>query len=46
VPGSSAVYQKTIDAAGDTSSYLKTTLDPKGDVVHIKDKIGGGTIDQ
>lgn len=45
VPGSSAVYQKTIDASDQTSSYLKTTFDPRGNVVHIKDKMGGGNID-
>lgn len=39
VPGSSAVYQKTVDSAGQTSSYLKTTFAPDGSVVHIKDKI-------
>jgi RHS repeat-associated protein len=39
VPGSQAVYQKTVDAAGDTSSFLKTTIDAKGNVIHIKDKI-------
>jgi RHS repeat-associated protein len=39
VPGSQAVYQKTVDAAGTTSSLLKTTSTPAGEVVHIKDKI-------
>jgi len=44
VPGSSAVYQKSVDAAGNTSSYLKTTFDPKGNIIHIKDKLNGGVI--
>lgn len=44
VPGSSAVYQKTVDSAGQTSSYLKTTFAPDGSVVHIKDKINNAII--
>lgn len=44
VAGSSAVYQKIIGADGTTMAYLKTTFDPKGDIVHIKDKLNGGTI--
>ncbi|WP_350016417.1 RHS repeat-associated core domain-containing protein [Rhodanobacter sp. IGA1.0] len=44
VPGSSAVYQKTVDNAGQTSSYLKTTFAPNGSVVHIKDKINNTII--
>jgi len=39
VPGSKAVYQKTVDTSGKTTSMLKTTFDPKGNVVHIKDKL-------
>ncbi|TCV97425.1 RHS repeat-associated protein [Luteibacter rhizovicinus] len=39
VAGSSAVYQKAVDGAGTTTSYLKTTFLPNGDVAHIKDKI-------
>jgi RHS repeat-associated protein len=39
VPGSKAVYQKTVDDAGTTTSMVKTTFDPKGNVVHIKDKL-------
>jgi hypothetical protein len=39
VPGSMAVYQKAVDASGTTTNYIKTTFDPKGIVVHIKDKI-------
>jgi uncharacterized protein RhaS with RHS repeats len=39
VAGSSAVYQKTVDSAGKTSGFLKTTFAPDGSIVHIKDKI-------
>jgi RHS repeat-associated protein len=39
VPGSKAVYQKAVDASGTTTNYVKTTFDPQGNVVHIKDKI-------
>jgi RHS repeat-associated protein len=46
VPGSKAVYQKTVDSAGNTTSYMKTTIDPKGDVVHIKDKINNTLLDK
>jgi len=45
VPGSKAVYQKSVDKAGNTTSYLKTTTDPQGNVLHIKDKLNGGTIE-
>lgn len=41
VPGSYAVYEKQIDAAGDTIQYTKTTYDPAGQIVHVKDKITG-----
>lgn len=41
VPGSSAVYEKQIDAAGSTTQYTKTTYDPSGSIVHVKDKITG-----
>lgn len=44
VPGSSAVYQKTVDSAGQTTGYLKTMFAPDGSVVHIKDKINNVTI--
>ena len=40
VPGSKAVYQKAVNAAGETTSYVKTTVDPRGNVVHVKDKLG------
>ena len=42
VTGSKAVYEKQIDATGKTTQYTKTTYDPEGNIVHIKDKIGGG----
>ena len=42
VPGSSAVYEKQIDATGKTIQYTKTTYDPAGNIVHVKDKISGG----
>jgi hypothetical protein len=41
VPGSKAVYEKQIDASGKTLQYTKTTYDPKGNIVHVKDKITG-----
>jgi hypothetical protein len=44
VPGSSAVYQKTVDSQGTTSGFLKTTFAPNGDIVHVKDKINNTTI--
>lgn len=40
VPGSKAIYEKTVDTAGKTTAYTKTTIDPKGQIVHIKNKIG------
>ncbi len=39
VPGSSAVYQKFVDALGNTGVYVKTTFDQLGRIVHIKDKL-------
>ncbi|HVS54524.1 MAG TPA: RHS repeat-associated core domain-containing protein [Opitutaceae bacterium] len=41
VPGSFATYEKQIDAAGKTIQYTKTTVDPAGNIVHVKDKISG-----
>jgi hypothetical protein len=38
VPGSSAIYQKTVDAAGNTVGYTKTTIGPDGSVIHVKRK--------
>ncbi|WP_241837183.1 RHS repeat domain-containing protein [Salinivibrio sp. ML290] len=42
VPGSKAVYEKQINSAGDTIQYSKTTYDPKGNIVHMKDKLNAG----
>ena len=39
VPGSKAVYQKAVDANGVTTSFTKTTFDPQGNIVHIKNKL-------
>jgi RHS repeat-associated protein len=39
VPGSSATYQKTVNSAGQTQSYFKTTYAPDGSIVHIKSKL-------
>jgi RHS repeat-associated protein len=44
VPGSSAVYQKTVDSGGQTSGFLKTTFAPDGSVAHVKDKISNTII--
>ncbi|MBX7229848.1 MAG: RHS domain-containing protein, partial [Burkholderiaceae bacterium] len=41
VPGSKAVYEKQIDANGNTVQYTKTTYDPDGKIVHVKDKLDG-----
>jgi hypothetical protein len=41
VPGSKAVYEKQVDAAGRTVQYTKTTYDPAGNIPHVKDKITG-----
>jgi RHS repeat-associated protein len=38
VPGSSATYTKTMDASGTTTNYVKTTVDPAGNIVHVKIK--------
>lgn len=38
VPGSSAVYEKQIDANGQTMSVTKTVYDPAGNIVSVKDK--------
>jgi hypothetical protein len=44
VPGSSAVYEKQVDASGRTLQFTKTTVNPQGNIVHVKDKISGKTI--
>jgi hypothetical protein len=38
VPGSYAVYEKTVDSAGVTINMTKTTVAPDGSIIHIKDK--------
>ena len=42
IPGSFARYEKQIDAAGKTTSYTKTTVGPKGDIVHVSPKFPPG----
>lgn len=44
VPWSKAVYEKVMDAWWKTIQYLKTTFDPNWNIVHIKDKLTGKTI--
>lgn len=41
VPGSYAVYMKTVDEAGVTIGYIKTTVAPDGSIASIKDKLAG-----
>ncbi len=38
VPGSKAIYEKQVDAFGNTISYTKTTVAPDGSIVHVKQK--------
>lgn len=38
VPGSKAIYEKVVDASGNTVRYDKITVDPTGNVVHVKQK--------
>ncbi len=38
VPGSKAVYYKIIDSNGNTIRVYKETFDPKGNLVHRKEK--------
>ena len=38
VPGSKAVYNKVVDSNGKTIKVYKDTFDPKGNLVHRKDK--------
>jgi hypothetical protein len=42
VTGSFAVYEKQIDENGMTVQYTKTTYDPFGTIINVKDKIHGG----
>ena len=41
VPGPKAVYEKVVDATGQTVRYVKTTYDPAGTIVHVKNKTTG-----
>jgi len=41
VPDSRPVYKKQVDSTGQTIQYTKTTYDPAGNIVHVKDKISG-----
>ncbi|MEA5471705.1 hypothetical protein [Spirulina sp. 06S082] len=38
IPGSFATYEKQIDIEGKTTYYTKTTYDPDGTIVHVKEK--------
>jgi RHS repeat-associated protein len=44
VPGSYATYEKQIDSTGKTIQFTKTTVDPAGNIVHVKDKMTGEQI--
>jgi len=39
VPGSIALYQKWVNPQGVTIKMFKTTIDPQGNVVHVKSKL-------
>lgn len=39
VPGSYAVYTKTVAEDGTTIGYTKTTVTPDGSIAHVKDKM-------
>jgi len=42
VPGSKAVYEKTVDSAGETVRYVKRTHTPSGKVIEkVKYERGG-----
>ena len=43
VAGSKAVYEKQINERGKTIQYTKTTYNPQGNIVHVKDKINIAT---
>jgi RHS repeat-associated protein len=43
VPGSSATYTKIVDSNGKTVSIPKTTHDPAGSIVHVKEKFNPTT---
>jgi hypothetical protein len=39
VQGSKAIYEKTVSQSGETINYTKTTIDPKGQIIHVKNKL-------
>lgn len=39
VPGSYAIYAKTVDSSGKTLGYTKATVLPDGTIAHVKDKM-------
>lgn len=39
VSGSYAVYEKQVSFTGETLQYTKTTYDPLGHIIHVKDKL-------
>ena len=39
VRGSRVVYEKTVTQTGKTIAYIKKTFNPKGNIIHIKDKL-------
>jgi hypothetical protein len=46
VPGSYATYVKIVDKEGNTiGNVLKTTVDPKGNIVHVKEKLNAPKIE-
>ncbi|MES2117757.1 MAG: hypothetical protein V4578_21515 [Pseudomonadota bacterium] len=44
VTGSFAVYEKQIDENGNSVQFTKTTYDPFGTIINVKDKIHGGVV--
>lgn len=38
VPGSKAVCEKVVDSNGHTINMIKTTFDPDGNIIHVKQK--------
>jgi RHS repeat-associated protein len=44
IPGSFAQYEKQVGATGETMQYTKTTFGPKGEIVHVRDKINNQTV--
>jgi plastocyanin domain-containing protein len=38
-----AIYEKQLYSVGKTTQHTKTTYNPQGNIVHVKDKINGGT---